>query len=409
MAEDQSENPKVFVLKRELSEVHLLLDNISSNPDNRLPLDDSVKVQGLPDEWIRKICEIDWPPDQTDDIATQASLLIKAKDYLNSLASPASGFTIAFTHLVTQVDGRRRRQVDQDGEAPTRSSMAIAAYPDLWRKAQWFKGWIMGMSIVLLIWLVLTCFLSWYVAYGNSVASEWSKAKAEYQKAIDQVEQTYLPSRTGTGATAGQASTTQVPASPLVMQPAEQFCAIARQPIKPGASGSPGGFASLSQLQGCRALDEASARLRALRCDCTNCAGGTADASSRCNAQVETLFGIIGNGVLPVFYGILGAGAAIIRSLSGKIKLSLLTPRDLILSLQRLALGAVMGACIGLFVSQPGAGATTGGGLGPVALSGSALSFIAGFGVDAVFGAIEGIINRIFSPQPAAPANSTPK
>ena len=69
------------------------------------------------------------------------------------------------------------------------------------------------------------------------------------------------------------------------------------------------------------------------------------------------------------------------------------------LSWGRLALGAVIGACIGLFVS-PTTG--TAGQTGPalttaVTLTPSALSFIAGFGVEGIFVALETIIKRVFN------------
>jgi hypothetical protein len=113
----------------------------------------------------------------------------------------------------------------------------------------------------------------------------------------------------------------------------------------------------------------------------------------------------MGTAVLPFLYGLLGAGAAIIRSLSRKIRASLLSPRDLHLSFQQLALGAVIGACIGLFVSAPG-GDGEEGLLGPVTLSASAISFVAGFGVEAVFQAIEALITRLFNLTSAAPTGN---
>jgi hypothetical protein len=119
------------------------------------------------------------------------------------------------------------------------------------------------------------------------------------------------------------------------------------------------------------------------------------------NGHIElfaaSVVNILGTAVLPVLYGILGAGAAVLRSISRKIKSSQLAPRDLHLSLQQLALGAVMGACISLFIAQPSnASQTTPGLIGAVALSGSALSFVAGFGVESVFAALEAFIARIF-------------
>ncbi len=130
--------------------------------------------------------------------------------------------------------------------------------------------------------------------------------------------------------------------------------------------------------------------------DCTNDPKAR-DAPSRAAAFAN----ILGSAVLPFLYGLLGAGAAIIRSLSRKIRESRLSPRDLVLSFQQLALGAVVGACIGLFVVAPGADATGESLLGPVALSASAISFVAGFGVESVFQALEALISRIFNISPA--------
>jgi hypothetical protein len=102
--------------------------------------------------------------------------------------------------------------------------------------------------------------------------------------------------------------------------------------------------------------------------------------------------------VLPLFYGILGAGAAVVRIIWGKMRDSLLTPRDLTLSLGQLALGAVIGACIGLFIVPSGNGSQSAIGLTNVGtLTPSAVSFIAGFGVEGVFVALESLIKRLFN------------
>jgi hypothetical protein len=102
--------------------------------------------------------------------------------------------------------------------------------------------------------------------------------------------------------------------------------------------------------------------------------------------------------VLPLFYGILGAGAAVVRIIWGKMRDSLLTPRDLTLSLGQLALGAVIGACIGLFIVPSGNGSQSAIGFTSIGtLTPSAVSFIAGFGVEGVFVALEGLIKRLFN------------
>jgi hypothetical protein len=115
---------------------------------------------------------------------------------------------------------------------------------------------------------------------------------------------------------------------------------------------------------------------------------------------------LLGSGVLPVLYGFLGAIASVVRSLSRKIKASLLSPRDVQLTFQQLALGAVVGACISLFIGAP-EGSDETSLLGPVALSSSAVAFVAGFGVDSVFQALEALISRIFNIAPAGMSGAT--
>ncbi|HEY0412206.1 MAG TPA: hypothetical protein VGD66_03585 [Allosphingosinicella sp.] len=169
----ESRDPRVFVLDRELAEVHLLLDNVSANP-NTTVAERAAQVEtdeALEPDWIEKVCQISWPPEgSNEDRAEDAALLIRAKDHLNRLSYPASGGTIAFTLLVTQEDvekNRRRRAAGEDGAAPpspTRSSLAQTAYPDLVSKALHFRKTIKWTSLSLVALLLFTCLLSWYVA-----------------------------------------------------------------------------------------------------------------------------------------------------------------------------------------------------------------------------------------------------
>jgi hypothetical protein len=85
---------------------------------------------------------------------------------------------------------------------------------------------------------------------------------------------------------------------------------------------------------------------------------------------------------------------------------SVLSPRDIILAYVQLALGAVMGLCIGLFVNPDGTATSPSGLIGSLHLSASALCFVAGFGVERVFRALESLIGRVFDPDPPAPPSS---
>jgi hypothetical protein len=417
-----SRDPKVFVLLRELSEVHLLLDNVSANPNSTVSertTEEKLKQQGLDKNWIEKVCEISWPPDgSNEEKAEDAALLIRAKDFLNRLSAPASGSTIAFTLLVTQVDTRRRWPSlaslwrPRAGKAEhditlTRHSLAQTAYPDLVRKAVGFRRAMWWISISLAFTLLVTCAISWYVAYGNAALAELASARASATKAQERVDEAE------TGDTTNRAGPAGTPAERTVAAPGQAVPAATAATVQFVGYCANKPYQAAVQSQLCNARDNALAeqhrierRLADWLCwdrfdDCANPAK-LADAASRAAATAA----IIGTAVLPFLYGLLGAGAAIIRSLSRKIRASLLSPRDLHLSFQQLALGAVIGACIGLFVSAPGGGEGEDSILGPVTLSASAISFVAGFGVEAVFQAIEALITRIFNLTSATPTGN---
>jgi hypothetical protein len=392
-APDAADDPTDFVLNRELSEVHLLIDNISASPDTTISaLATAQPPNGLPSDWVEQICSIRWPPEGTNrSQAEQAALLIRSKDYLNRLSKPASGASIAFTLLVTQED--------DDGEGvvgflhrpaprpPSRRSLAANAYPDLIPKAQQFRAAMRWMSRLLLAWLIVTCLVSWYVAWGNAALSDLTAARnglAEAETVVAQLQlsQTGVAAQTPGSARAAVPQQTRSPVLGLV----SRFCPQA---------GQAAGYASVEQFQACEPLLRRETEIARFESSLDGWAlWGDSDSA-------RWLATILGTAVLPILYGFLGAGAAILRSLSGKIKTSTLSPRDLHLSLQQLALGAVIGACIGLFIAQPDSPAGDVTLLGPVALSGSAVSFVAGFGVEAVFQALEALISRIFNIAPA--------
>src|SRR5262245_37171637 len=99
-----------FIFGRELAEVYLLLDHVSGRSDKNLATAFGTEAEGK--ATIRDICAIGWPPEPgKTPRAEDASILLMAKDRLNAAAKPASGATIAFTHLVTgddEVLARRR-------------------------------------------------------------------------------------------------------------------------------------------------------------------------------------------------------------------------------------------------------------------------------------------------------------
>jgi hypothetical protein len=389
------------VFEQQLCEVQLLMDHISGHATLRLPDADASKTAGLEPDWIRKICEISSPPEGSPAAqAVQEALLVRVKDYLNTMASPANGASIAFTLLVAQEDnstvvlaGRAPGAPVQDsgeaagasrssqvGNSYSRISLAQTAFPGMVPKARSFRVWLRIIGYGLALWLFLTCLLSWYVALGNARLGQVSIAESTIVAARAKLAATSPP--------AGEASTLSPDTLPNAV---------------PGTDAATYCAAGGAQPPECGDIARARAEAAAAQ---INVRGWMLIGSQQSNAtamiyDATSALSVLGSGVLPVFYGILGAGAAVLRLLGGRMRLSLLMPRDIDLALQQLALGAVIGACIGLFVSP--AGSADANLLGTVSLSSSALSFVAGFGVEGVFATLEALIARIFNiaPSPA--------
>lgn len=420
--------PNQAIFSQQLWEVQLLIDFLSGNPQHRLPDRASTDAAGLPNDWIEQVCQMTWPASgSAHSKADQEALLVKVKDYLNMMAAPANGFSVAFTLLVTQEDDpaesesrsahdaarRTGGQPRLSGMVESRKSLACKAYPDLALKSRSFRSGIRWISFALTAWLAVTCLLSWYLALGNSKLGQLATAQATLHDA-----QAKTISAQGAQATAPvTAGDARVP---QLSGPIAAILPLARSPVSglayceqfkllpPAVTGTttPPGYGSAAQSEVCANFASAKANLAAARINVQawlwyRPAGEQDD--ERNVLYATAMVNMLGSAVLPVCYGILGAAAAVLRLLSKRMRLSLLTPRDLTLSLQQLALGAVIGACIGLFVADPAVPGRDGAAfLGPVQLSGSALSFIAGFGVDAVFSALEAMIARLFNTVPAS-------
>ena len=488
-----------FIFVRELAEVYLLLDNVSASSDKSLnaPLAQpnpaagagvagaaGVYVGPLPDAlarmlppggsrtmaaWIWAICNVGWPPTGDPmDQAAQATTLIMAKDYLNSLAAPATGATIAFTLLVADEDSgspwtealrwvRERlgggddppRSPEQPADfgggtpsggggaggappprkptwsdiAPSRTSLARLAYPGLIRRARWFAWSVRALLAFLAVILTITCMLSWNVAIGNGLQGRLdalAKQRVDLDKQIADADTVAdkpaakpsgPPPRITVEAAGGGVSGDRPQAQPFV-----RYCerVTRAQPGGP-APQAHDVFENAAQQRICdkdtawrRDYAEASRNmaewLRGWQAiwPLSDVPRLTSPLPVDLNLQWAAVYlAVLGGGVLPIFYGFLGAGAAVTRWLSTRMKESRLSPRDYTLALIQLALGAVIGACIGLFATPPGAQPGTGL-LSAVPLTASALCFIAGFGVEQVFLALQGLMNRVFGSGEAA-------
>jgi len=453
--EEQQPEPKKyqiqdFIFAREMAEVYLLLDNVSMSANKNLP---PPPKPGDPPDLVEQICNIGWPPTgDAKDRAHQAAVLLRARDTLNNLAEPANGATIAFTLLVageaglkglfSKVKEEELPWTQENGwgdKPPSRRSLALFAFPNLRNEAILFRYLFPVIILFLALTFAGTSLLSWNVADGNAVLAEWTRVKAD-------ITQQATPAAATTSTTTGATPTPiplSAPAPVFHPHPPHHAAATdaapgakpdAKPPVteaqKKGDSSAevPEDSNHFRRIQNERNLEFAGANLnhwlgfwqRLLKaptsvspkdCDDVCVARVSADVNEK---WATALLNVLGGAVLPILYGVLGAGSAVVRSLSMRMRESLLAPRYMILAFVQVALGAVIGGCIGLFVTPSGAPSSTSPGLlGAAPLSGSALCFIAGFGVDGVFETLEALVRRIFDlpdpkrPQPPAPAPRT--
>lgn len=438
MAEDDKpkEDVQSFIFERELAEVYLLLDFLSGRADKNLST--AFNGAGLPPvmsiggavgaaaggqpgpstslaaahAWIGAICQIKWPPPEQggkQPTAAQATTLLLAKDHLNNAAQPANGLAIAFSLMVAGDDDGARRKARRDPAvpdalSPSRVSLAQQAYPNLMATASSFRRWMNIINSFLVVWLFVTCLLSWNVAVGHALVLRLDAIEAARVAIYKQIPD------------AEAARAKALPASEE-RKPVKSFCPRVAEPRELAQHE----FSDPTHRRICYELADNRFKYRVARENLAEwvsmpwrifkyiphqiCGGRcladnetVASASATNDQWAATLLEVLATAVLPLCYGFLGAGAAVVRGIWGKMRYSLLTPRDLRLAFSQLALGAVIGACIGLFITPAAGSAQEGAALfnGPVILSASALSFIAGFGVEGVFQAMEGLIRRIF-------------
>lgn len=340
-----------------------------------------------------------------------------------------------------------------------RRSLAQEAFPGLIDAARCLRWFVVLFPCFLVVWLALTLLLSWHIAAGQAIltrvsALETQKSKAYENIAASELEDAKRPSKPqkpdqntppaspGSPQGADQGTTTPPSASAPTQNNLQTSTQLAEPSLPPSclknvATQVVDPDRLVEQVNLRRLCDNLSAVLRtsaiakatlvewlkgwqwAIPAQCWSgsdpeCAkkAGYGDDSSAMEGQIQwasVLIGILSGAVLPILYGFLGAGAAVLRNILSKMRASVLSPRDLRIAIGELALAVLIAACIGLFINSSGSesGGSAGGITVPNGITPSALSFIAGFGVEAVYATLESLIRRVFNlPDPAQKARA---
>jgi hypothetical protein len=358
------------MFSRELAEIYLLIDFVTASPSRELPkwVDDEIGP-----DLVARVSELAYPPaGRLEEVARQASLLIRIRNALHRTAAPATALTVAFTLLAAGEGASLRSHLKQRSRStpdpsvyglvlPTRASLAFMAFPSLGREAKRFQSLVAALICVILGLVLITTWLSWDVTAGNTALTAWTKAAIEAAKVA---------------AAAPSGTTTSAP-----------------------------GAASLQAVEAARDLSLAEANLRQWLTPWQSVLGGSPGASCgavACPAGYNVndewaaeILNVLGGNVLPSFYGLIGTGAALVRTVPAQIRDSLLSPRHFLQMVTQLTLGSVVGGCIGLFVTP--AGAPSSGIFGSLPLSPSALAFVGGYGFETVFRALDSRIPQLFA------------
>jgi hypothetical protein len=212
------------LFRRDLDEVHLLIDFLSGRPDKNLsklemldPRNRNKKI--FSDEIVERISRMRYPQREASPTAQDVSFLLLAKDHLTALAAPARGLTIAFTAMFVsgragfgrwrQALGRWRQGTPQavpsgtpqatakngpggvgsggrgvggdgDGSPPGGSNagnprddsyleLAVRAFPALRLRARRHSCIYFGYWYFALLFIFLTALTYWDVTFGNAI------------------------------------------------------------------------------------------------------------------------------------------------------------------------------------------------------------------------------------------------
>jgi hypothetical protein len=297
--------------------------------------------------------------------ADDAAFLVSARDLLNLRAAPVTGSSIVFTLLVIS------KIHPQSGESSSTGNRSHFIYTNehLEIAASKLAGFVRWALLSMVGLLLFTLVLSAYVAWGKLLLDTRDAALHDFG-ANEAVLSTQLAQ--GAVSLAGKGD------------------------LVAAACGSESRSFIIDQA--CRQHEELDQRRHSILTHVTSWDWWGSDATEAGAVQhVAVAVGVTGNYILPVLYGALGAMGSMLRQFNRRMAERLLTQRDRRSAHIRVMLGVLTGACIGLFFnSSAGPAQMTGLGGAAVTLSASAIAFLAGYGVEAVFRMLDALINHVF-------------
>jgi hypothetical protein len=382
---------------REAAEVYLLLDFLSGRADRSLRPTQEEQARAFleghrpadrndpepcererarierdlsdPTLIVLRTMEIQYPPKRSSqNFAADATFLVRARDVLNTRAAPVTGATIAYTSLV-YASTRRARKGSGTSVGEAISGFAGRAYPQLQTSAKSLAFSISFLLVVLAIVLVGALSVSAYAAWGKVMLDTLDAVRHD-GSALDQElnkTQSSLVAALDRHAPCERTDKPPPPVCDSVENYRARYIATAQQ---------------ISNWEWPRVRRQADESL--------------VTEQKQTEQWAAAWLAVLGNYLMPVLYGLLGSMAYVLRRHYDRLAAHLLSPRDLRGNLIRVALGVLIGGCIGLVYSGSATGQMTGVLGAAVTLSTAFVAFLAGYGVEAVFKALDTLITQVF-------------
>jgi hypothetical protein len=336
--------------------------SVSTAPDGSLPERERIETDlEHPTALIQRAMQIGKSISNGNVSADDAAFLVSARDLLNVRAAPVTGSSITFTLLVVS-------KIHPQAASASLRAHLIRANEHLEPAASKLASFVRWSLCMMLVLVVTTLLLSAYVAWGKLLLDTRDAVLRDL------------------GANEAVLGAQLVHANLGLSPPNDLVTAVCESDHRPFVI-----------EQACNQNREVRQRLHDVVAHIQSWDVFPDEPEQGSVQHVAITVGVLGNYLLPVLYGALGAMGSMLRQFNRRLAERLLTPRDRRAAHIRVILGIVTGACIGLFFnSSAGPAQATGIGGAAVTLSASALAFLAGYGVEAVFRLMDAIISHLF-------------
>jgi hypothetical protein len=421
-----------LIFRQYLDEIHLLMDFVSGRADRSLATL-TMPNPAVPGETmtsgaiVRAISEMRYPPGPDSAVnATNAAILLMAKDRLSALADPARGLTIAYTTLFVAAEARETpitaawSRLLNGANRPSRGhdsriDLARRTFPGLREHARKFRLWRDVLAWLTLPFLFYTGIAYWDAGLGRAALErldqDWKTTVTELNNNPSLIHCSDLKSSaTDPGSGDIKPDDIQRQFACRRYNYATLLGKSAGQQVRDVFRCEGMGWSKIVHVWCWRWLFPSSSEMSAE--PAKDPAANTGDAArspeqpsryAQANAgywQIATgILTVFTTYVLPMMFALLGSLIGAFRAIMARIGAGELGPRDFVRMKSGIVTGLVAGIAVGLFLSPSSVPAQGAGGVaGQLTLTASGLGFLAGYASHSFFNYLDRVVSAVFPP-----------